>query len=142
MSKADDNNTVKISYTGKLSDGNIFDSSEGKDPLEFTIGNEEIISGLEEAVKGMEEGEEKSITIQPENAYGERRDDLYKELNRSDLPEDLVPEEGQQLVSKLSDGREIPLQVTEVKDETIVVDANHPLAGKELTFDIKLEGIS
>ncbi len=91
---------------------------------------------------GMEEGEEKTVTLQPEDAYGPRKDDLFKELNRSDLPDDLEPEKGQQLVSKLSDGREIPLQVTEVKDETIMVDANHPLAGEELTFEVKVESVS
>ncbi len=138
MSKAQDNNKVRVHYTGSLDDGTEFGSSQGEDPVEFTIGNDEIIPGVENAVKGMEEGEEKRVSIPPEEGYGERSDQAVMEVPKSDLPEDVEPEVGTELQGKTEDGNTVRLRVTEVKDESVTVDANHPLAGQNLNFDIKL----
>ncbi|PKG51144.1 MULTISPECIES: FKBP-type peptidyl-prolyl cis-trans isomerase [Olleya] len=141
MDQVKENNTVKVNYTGKLSDGQIFDSSEGREPLEFTLGQGQLIPGFEKGVIDMKLNEKKTITIAKEEAYGDVNPALIQEVSKSDLPEDMTPAVGMGLVSKTEDGRETNLLVVEVKDETIVLDANHPLAGKDLIFDLEVVGI-
>jgi FKBP-type peptidyl-prolyl cis-trans isomerase 2 len=141
MSQVKENNTVKVHYTGKLSDGQVFDTSEGKDPLEFTLGKGQIIPGFENGLIDMKLNEKKTITIAKEEAYGDINADLKQEVKRSELPQDLTPEVGMGLVSKSPDGQEINLHVIEVKEESVILDGNHPLAGKDLIFDIEVVAI-
>lgn len=139
MSQAEKGSKVKVHYTGTLSDETVFDSSrEREEPMEFTVGEGEIIQGFDEAVEGMEEGETKKVTIPSDKAYGARNEEAILSVPRSKLPEDLTPEEGMQLEASQQDGEKQILLITEVKDEEIVVDANHPLAGQDLIFDIEL----
>ena len=139
---AKDGNTVKVHYTGTLEDGTIFDTSVGREPLEFTLGEGQLILGFEEAVKGMEVGQSKTVTIPPERAYGPHLDNLVLVIEREQLPENLDPEVGQQLQMQQTDGRTAVVIVTDVSEDTITVDANHPLAGKDLTFEIELVEIN
>lgn len=140
MSKVKDGDTVKVHYTGKLTDdGTVFDSSEEREPIEFTLGEGQLIPGFEEAVIGMEEGDDTTVEIDSENAYGERREDLELEVAKDDLPDNVDPQAGMQLqMQQQEDGRAIPVQITAVEDDYVQLDANHPLAGKDLTFDIEL----
>ena len=138
MSQVKENNTVKVNYTGKLSDGQVFDSSEGKEPIEFTLGQGRLIPGFEKGLIDMGLNEKKTITIPKEEAYGEVNKDLIQEVKKSELPQEMAPEVGMGLVSKSPDGQEMNLLVIEVKEETIVIDGNHPLAGKELIFDLEV----
>lgn len=138
MANAKSGDTVKVHYTGKLKDGSVFDSSVQKEPLEFKIGEGNMISGFENAVIGMQEGESKTADIPVDDAYGEKRDDMMVEVPREDVPEDIKPEVGLQLAIQQQDGNSIPVTVTEVHDEKIVLDANHPLAGQDLVFEIEL----
>jgi FKBP-type peptidyl-prolyl cis-trans isomerase 2 len=141
MSQVKENNTVKVHYTGKLSDGQVFDSSEGKEPLEFTLGQGRLIPGFEKGLMDMKLNEKKTITITKEEAYGEVNQDLIQEVQKSELPQEITPEVGMGLVSKSSDGQEMNLQVVEVREASIVLDGNHPLAGKDLTFDLEVVDI-
>ncbi|MBS3754800.1 MAG: peptidylprolyl isomerase [Desulfobacterales bacterium] len=141
MTQAKSGDNVKIHYKGKLDDGSVFDSSEGKDPLEFKVGEGNIIPGVEEAVVGMSPEETKETTIPPDKAYGEYRDDMVIEVDRSQFPEHITPELGQQLELKQSEGENIVVTVTDVGEEKVTLDANHPLAGKDLTFEITLQEI-
>jgi peptidylprolyl isomerase len=138
---ASNGDVVRVDYTGTLEDGTVFDTSLGREPIEFTLGAGEMIPGFEEAVLGMEIGETKTFTIPPEEAYGPRYDELIMEVPLSDLPEGLDPEVGQQLQSTRSDGQMIIVTVVEISETSITVDANHPLAGKDLTFEIELVSI-
>jgi FKBP-type peptidyl-prolyl cis-trans isomerase 2 len=142
MSKAKSGDTVKVHYTGKLDDGTVFDSSAGEDPLEFTIGEQHVIPGFEDGVVGMATGETKSISIEVDEAYGEHRTELVFEIERSQLPENIEPEVGQLLEFKQPDGSVLPLVVSQLSDESITLDANHPLAGKALTFERELVEIA
>lgn len=135
------NDTVKVHYTGTLSNGQVFDTSEGKEPLEFTLGQGQLIPGFENGVIGMEVEESKTVNIPFGEAYGERVPELIQEVPKAQLPEEIKPEVGMQLMSQTPDGRQTPLVITEVKEETITVDANHPLAGQDLTFDITVVSI-
>ena len=140
MSSARSGDTVRVHYTGKLEDGSVFDSSNGRDPLEFTVGSGQVIPGFESAVSGMSPGEERSVTIPAADAYGDRKDDLVIVVERSQLPEDIDPAPGQQL--QLSqEGRAFVVTVADVTPEKITLDANHPLAGEDLTFDLQLVAI-
>ena len=130
--------TVKVEYTGKLSDGSVFDSSEGGDPLEFTMGEGQLIPGFESAVEGMEVDEEKTVTISADDAYGQKNDDFIQDFPKESLPDEIPAEKGQQLQLQTQDGQAIPGLITNVSDDKITVDMNHPLAGKDLTFDIKV----
>ncbi len=138
MAEVSAGDTVKVHYTGKLEDGTVFDSSREREPLEFTIGEGQIIPGFEDAVTGMEEGEEKTVDISPDQAYGPRHDDAVVEMDRSQLPEEVDPEIGMQLQLQGQDGRAFPARITEIGDEILTLDANHPLAGETLTFDIEV----
>ena len=139
MSQVKQNDTVKVHYTGKLTDGQVFDSSvERGEPIEFTMGQGQLIPGFEKGLLDMEVNEKKTINIPKEEAYGEPREELIQEVAKTQLPEDLDPKVGMGLVSKTPDGREMNLVVREVKDSSIVVDGNHPLAGKDLVFDLEV----
>jgi FKBP-type peptidyl-prolyl cis-trans isomerase 2 len=138
MSQVKENNTVKVNYTGKLSDGQIFDTSEGKEPIEFTLGQGKLIPGFEKGLIDMKLNEKKTITIPQEEAYGDVNKDLIQEVQKTELPQDMAPEVGMGLVSKSPDGQEMNLMVVEVKEDSIVIDGNHPLAGKDLIFDLEV----
>jgi peptidylprolyl isomerase len=141
MTQAKQGDTVKIHYTGKLEDGTVFDSSEGRDPLSFTIGSGQVIPGFEEAVVGMAVDEKKNVTIPPEKAYGQRNEEMIINVPRTQVPPDINPETGQRLQMQGPNEQMIIVEVTEVTDESITLDANPPLAGKDLIFDIELVGI-
>lgn len=142
MSSAKNGDTVKIHYTGKLQDGTIFDSSAGREPLSFTIGSGHVIPGFEEAVIGMAENETKNVTIPVDQAYGPRNEELLINVPRNQVPADINPEKGQRLQIQGPGNQPVLVVVTEVNDEYIVLDANPPLAGKDLIFDIELVEIS
>lgn len=134
--------TVKVHYTGKLNDGTVFDSSSGGDPLEFTVGSGQLIPGFEEAVKGMGEGDKTSAEIPCDKAYGEHHAEGVIEVPRDRIPSEIAPEVGQQLQMQSKDGQPVPVRVIAVGEGSITVDANHPLAGKDLTFDIEVVSIN
>ena len=138
MKKAKANDTVKVHYKGTLNSGEVFDSSEGREPLQFQLGSGQVIPGFDKGIEGMELNEVKTINIPAKEAYGEVRDELIQEIAVEQLPKEIKPEVGMKLVSKTPDGQEIPLVVTEVNEESIKIDANHPLAGEELTFEVTL----
>lgn len=138
MSKVKDGDTVKVHYTGKLEDGSVFDSSVERDPLEVTLGEGKLIPGFENAVVGLAVGDKTSASIASTDAYGERREDLEVSIERDQLPEEIEPEVGMQLQLNQPNGQPVPVQIIKVEDENITIDANHPLAGKDLTFDIEL----
>ena len=138
MGQAKSGDKVQIHYTGKLDDGTTFGTSSGRDPLEFEVGSGQVIAGFDKAVEGMTEGDNKTVKIDPEDAYGERHEQLVQEVPKSALPEEIDPAVGMALQSRSPDGQVTQLTVTEVKDESITVDANHPLAGQALNFDIEL----
>jgi peptidylprolyl isomerase len=142
MTTAENGNTVKIHYTGTLADGSVFDSSEGHDPLEFKIGSGQVIVGFEEAVIGMSVGESKDVTIPAEKAYGPYQDELVIKAPRDRIPPDLDPQIGQRLQMGGTGGEVILVNVIEVTDEHVTLDANPPLAGKDLSFQIELMEIA
>ena len=141
MKKVQSTDKVKVHYTGKLENGEVFDSSKDKDPLQFEVGAGQVISGFDNAVVGMGLNETKSITLSVEEGYGPVNDNLIQEIPRTALSPDIEPKVGMQLVSSKEDGESFTVMINEVKDETIVIDANHPLAGKPLVFDIEVVGI-
>lgn len=137
MEAAKPGDRVRVHYTGTLGDGSTFDSSSGREPLEFTVGSGQVIPGFESAVSGMRPGDERTITIPAAEAYGAHRDELVIEVERARLPNDLDPAVGQQL--QLSqEGQSFMVRVTDVNAEHITLDANHPLAGEDLTFQLQL----
>ena len=136
--QAKDDDTVKVHYTGSLEDGTVFDTSLEREPLESTLGQGQLIPGFEQAVIGMKVGESKTVTIPAEQAYGQYNNELISIMDRDNLFEGLDPEVGQQLQAQQPDGQTIIVTVTEVSETSITVDANHPLAGKDLTFEIEL----
>ena len=138
MSQVKENDTVKVHYTGKLENGQVFDSSLQREPLEFTLGQGMLIPGFEKGVMEMEVNEKKTITIPKEEAYGEVNKELFQKVGKEQLPKEITPEVGMTLATRNPDGSERPLTVTEVESDQIVVDANHPLAGKDLTFELEL----
>ena len=137
-SQAKNGNIVQVNYTGKLADGTIFDTSVGGAPLEFTLGAGQIIPGFEKAGLGMKIGEKKTVTIPASEAYGPRLDDLLIEVPRQELPSGLTPKVGQQLQMIRADGAVRIVIITNVSDTTVTIDANHPLSGQDLTFEIEL----
>ena len=136
------NSTVKVHYTGKLADGEVFDTSDGKEPIEFTLGQGQLIPGFEKGLIDMKLNEKKTINMTKDDAYGEVNETLIQEVKKTDLPQDMEPKVGMGLVSKSPDGQEINLMVVEVKEETIVIDGNHPLAGRDLIFDLEVVEIT
>jgi len=141
MAQAKQGDIVQIHYTGKLDDGTVFDTSRERHPLRFTIGKGQVIAGFDQAVTGMNTGETKTTRIPVELAYGPRRDDMVVTINRSQLPADLAVQVGQRLEMTQTDDKVILVTVTNATDSTLTLDANHPLAGKALTFEIELIGI-
>ena len=135
--QAQKGDTVRVHYTGRLADGQVFDSSEGGEPLEFTLGEGQVIKGFEDGVQGMAVGEEKRVEIESEDAYGERIEGLVQTVTREGLNIGEEPRVGMNLVMQLPGDQQIPVAVTEVTPESITLDANHPLAGEKLIFDIK-----
>lgn len=142
MSQAKSGDTVKIHYTGTLDDGSQFDSSAGREPLEFTLGSGQVIPGFDNAVDGMTVGDTKTVNIPADEAYGPRHEQLIQEVPKSALPDDMEPEVGMGLQAQGPDGQVMDLTVTEVAEESITVDGNHPLAGQALNFDLELVEIS
>ena len=138
MGKAKQGDKVKVHYKGFLEDGTVFDSSLDHDPLEFTIGNGEIIPGFEKAVIGMDVGERKTVDIPPEDAYGEYNEMARLEVPRANLPDHINPEIGMMLQLTTPQNTQVLVRVTDMDDENVVLDANHPLAGKNLKFEIEL----
>ena len=138
MAQAKDSDTVRVHYMGKLDDGSVFDTSRDSDPLEFTIGTGKIITGFEHAVIGMNTGESKTVKITSDEAYGPYQKEMVAVVEREQFPDHLNPEVGQQLQIPQENGRKLIVQVTEVSESSVTLDANHPLAGKDLTFDIEL----
>ena len=130
---------VKVHYTGTLSDGSVFDSSEGKQPLEFTIGENQVVAGFKNNIKDMKLNEEKTFKIKASDAYGEKIEELIKEIPRNKFPPEI--EVGGRLILKSPQGQSIHAVVTEIKTDSVTIDLNHPLAGKELTFKVKVIGI-
>ena len=129
---------VKVHYTGTLNDGTVFDSSQGRDPLEFQVGGGQLIQGFDQAVNGMEEGDKVKVTLPPEQAYGTVRDELVLQVPKERFPGDADPEVGQRFRLGTGGDAGTPATVTAVTEEAVTLDANHPLAGKELTFEIEL----
>ena len=142
MAQAKKGDTVAVHYTGKLSDDTTFDTSRGRQPLSFRIGDGQVIPGFESGVEGMEPGETKEIVIEAKDAYGDYKDDQVVEVERSMFPDSIEPEVGQQLQVQQSNGQAIPVVVREIRDGSVMLDANHPLAGEDLTFEIELVSIS
>lgn len=138
MKEAQVGDMVSVHYTGKLTSGEVFDSSKDRDPLEFTLGNQEMLAGFEEGVIGMKPGESKSVTLQPEQAFGDRRDDLLLKLPKKEFPQDITPSVGLQLKLSNNSGANMTVVITEVGEESVTLDGNHPLAGQALVFDIEL----
>ena len=136
MAKSGD--TVRVHYTGTLADGTEFDTSREREPLEFTMGEGRMIPGFEDAVIGMKVGQTKTVTILADDAYGEHHDELMMVVERANLPQDMDPIVGQRLQMERADGQTFIVVVAEVHEDTIVIDANPPLAGKDLTFEIEL----
>ncbi|MGV8997876.1 MAG: FKBP-type peptidyl-prolyl cis-trans isomerase [Parvibaculaceae bacterium] len=134
--------TVQVHYTGSLADGSVFDSSEGSSPLEFTVGSGQVIPGFDKAVTGMTIGEKKTFTIPANEAYGEHDPRMVQDVPRTELPPEMNLEIGMQLSAASPDGRELRLVITEISDEIVCLDANHPLAGEDLTFAIELLAIN
>ncbi|HJJ37672.1 MAG TPA: peptidylprolyl isomerase [Methanocorpusculum sp.] len=134
-------NTIRVHYIGELLDGTRFDSSEGRDLLEFIVGSGMVVPGFDAAVLGMEIGETKSVTISPADAYGEKTDEMTVEIPRGEFGEGFTAEPGEQLMIQLGDGNQIPVTITKIDEDTVTLDANHPLAGKTLVFTITLAEI-
>ena len=140
MLKAEKGNKVKVHYTGSLTDENntIFDSSREREPIEFEVGAGQMIQGFDNAVNGMTVGETKKVTIPMEEAYGPKREEAMITVSKTQLPQEMEPQIGMQLEATQQDGRKQLLTVSEIKENDVVLDANHPLAGKDLVFDIEL----
>jgi FKBP-type peptidyl-prolyl cis-trans isomerases 2 len=142
MKQVKEGDVVKVHYTGKLSNGEQFDSSVGREPLEFTVGAGQMIKGFDAAMPGMNLGEKKTITIAPEDGYGARSEEAIIEFPKENVPPDMKLEAGMPLTLSNQAGQPVPVIVVEVKEEVIILDANHFLAGQELIFDIELVEIA
>ncbi|MBK1620371.1 peptidylprolyl isomerase [Lamprobacter modestohalophilus] len=142
MTEAKSGDTVKVHYTGTLTDGTEFDSSRGQEPLEFTLGQGQMISGFEEAVVGMTLGENKTITIASGEAYGERNESMVQQVPRTAIPPEIKLAQGMLLQAQGPDGETLQFTVADFNDEEVTVDGNHPLAGRDLTFQLELVQIA
>lgn len=141
MQQAKEGDKVKVHYHGRLRSGETFDSSEGRDPLEFTVGAGQMIKGFDEGVKGMEVGEKKTVEIGADEAYGQREAGNLIEFPKDQFPQGMEPQVGMQLMLSNDQGQQFPVIVAEVKENAVVLDANHPLAGQDLIFDIEMVDI-
>jgi peptidylprolyl isomerase len=142
MAKIKKGDKVKVEYTGKLKDGSVFDTSEGKDPLSFEIGAKQVIPGFEKEIESMQVGEEKTFSLSVEDGYGPVRAELQQEVPIDKLPPEPEPKEGMMLLMKAPTGQQIPAKIIKVADGKVTIDLNHPLAGKELTFTVKVAGVN
>ncbi|HUR10026.1 MAG TPA: peptidylprolyl isomerase [Flavitalea sp.] len=142
MQQVKKGDTVKVHYHGRLSDGTTFDSSTGRDPLQFEVGSGQVIKGFEDGVTGMNVGDKKTIQIGVEDAYGPKDENMLVEFPKTNFPEDLKPEVGMQLNMTNGGGQVIPVTIVEVGEESVILDANHPLAGQDLIFDIEIMEIA
>ena len=141
MTQAKTGDTIRIHYTGTLTSGEVFDSSEGRDPLEFVVGSGQIIRGLDAAIPGMIVGDKKTVHVPCADAYGDHNPDARQAIPRSEIPDDIPLEPGTQLQMQTPQGQVVPVTVAEVTDEEVTLDANHSLAGEDLTFAIEIMGI-
>ena len=142
MEKVKSGDTVKVHYHGRLTDGTTFDSSNGREPLEFEVGSGQVIKGFDDGVSGMGIGEKISINIRVYEAYGPRSEEMVVQFPKTNFPPNLDPEVGMQLTMTNNVGQQIPVVITEVMEEVVVLDANHPLAGQDLIFDLELVSIN
>lgn len=138
MQQAQQGDKVKVHYHGTLRTGEIFDSSEGREPLEFTVGSGQVIKGFDEGVKGMSVGEKRTVEIPVQDAYGEKSQELIIEFPKAQFPDDMAPEIGQQLMMSNGSEQSFPVTIQEIKEDSVLLDANHPLAGQDLIFDLEL----
>jgi peptidylprolyl isomerase len=138
MAQVKNGDTVTVHYTGRLEDGTVFDSSANRDPLQFTLGEDLLIPGFEQAVLGMSAGESKTVEVSADQAYGPHREEMVVDIDRQEFPPQFQPKVGQQLQIPQSDGQVTRLIVTAVSEQKVTLDANHPLAGRDLTFDVQL----
>lgn len=138
MTQVKPGDKVTVNYIGKLEDGSVFDTTENRGPLEVVVGEHQLIKGFQEALVGMSPGESKTVELSPEEAYGPHRDEMCLTVERSQIPPDLEPHVGQRLELKQQNGQPVRTVVTEVTDSSVTLDANHPLAGRSLTFEISL----
>jgi FKBP-type peptidyl-prolyl cis-trans isomerase 2 len=141
MQQVKSGDTVSVHYHGKLTDGSTFDSSEGREPLQFTVGEGQVIKGFDDALIDMKVGDKKTVQIPVADAYGDRRDDMLMEYPKNDFPPDMKPEAGMQLQMSDNQGNVFPVVIAEVLEDAVVLDANHPLAGQDLVFDLELVSI-
>ena len=142
MAQAIKGNSVNVHYTGKLEDGTVFDSSTDREPLQFTIGEGQVIPGFEQGVIGMNSDETRTVTIPADEAYGQHREELVTVIDRNHLPPDMEIKIGHQLQARQADNQSYVVTVTDIAGSNVTLDANHPLAGKALTFDIQLVEIT
>jgi len=138
MAQAGTGDTVRVHYTGTHDDGTVFDTSSGREPLEFTIGSGQVIPGFDSAVDGMSPGDSETVKIPAEQAYGPHREEMMLEVDRAQVPAELDPQVGERLEIKQQDGQSIPVTVTAITETLVTLDGNHPLAGQALTFEIEL----
>jgi len=138
MQQVQNGDKIRIHYHGKLRSGDVFDSSNGREPLEFTVGSGQVIKGFDEGVKGMKVGDKKTIEIPVGEAYGEKEQERMLQFPMEQFPPDLKPEVGMQLMMSDGSGQQMPVTITEIKEDSVVLDANHPLAGQDLIFDLEL----
>jgi len=138
MAQAGAGDTVRVHYTGSFDDGTVFDTSSGREPLEFTIGSGQVIPGFDSAVKGMSPGEYETVKIPAEQAYGPHQQEMMLEVDRAQVPAELDPQVGERLEIKQQDGQSVPVTVMAITETLITLDGNHPLAGQALTFEIEL----
>ncbi|PUB12143.1 FKBP-type peptidyl-prolyl cis-trans isomerase [Yoonia sediminilitoris] len=141
MTQAKEGDTVRINYTGTLQGGDVFDSSQGREPLEFVVGGGQIIPGLDAAIPGMAVGDTKTVEVHCDKAYGPVNEDARQAIPRSEIPEDIPVTPGTQLQMQTPQGQVVPVVVAEVTEAEVTLDANHPLAGQDLTFAIEIVGI-
>ncbi|MGN6401408.1 MAG: FKBP-type peptidyl-prolyl cis-trans isomerase [Flavisolibacter sp.] len=141
MQQVQNGDKIRVHYHGKLRNGETFDSSNGREPLEFTVGSGQVIKGFDEGVKGMAVGEKKTVEIPVGEAYGEKQQEMMIEFPKEQFPADMNPEVGMQLMMSNGSGQQFPVTVAEVKESSVVLDANHPLAGQDLIFDLELVSI-
>ena len=142
MSGAKTGDTVKVHYTGRFADGSVFDTSQGKDPLEFTIGTGQVIRGFEEAIEGSSAGDSTTTTIEAPEAYGERLEELLFQVDKARFPQGILPSVGDELELNQPEGGMVDVVVSAIEGDTVTLDANHPLAGRVLTFDITVVDVA
>jgi peptidylprolyl isomerase len=138
MQQVQNGDKVRVHYHGKLRSGETFDSSEGRDPLEFTVGGGQVIPGFDQGVMGMQVGDKRTVEIDVENAYGEKSEEMVIEFPKNQFPPEMQAEVGMQLMMNNGQGQQFPVTIAEVREDTVMLDANHPLAGQDLIFDIEL----